>query len=149
LTAASRKQVPIDWDALEIALTWRDSEGRGHWLDLMTGQVIGPTGTDEEPSEEELDDRLAEGRLIAIEPLESSVEYGWMQDFAVSVADPVLRRLLAVALDGRGAFRRFKDVLADYPSERERWFAFHGEHVRAAAREWLEENGINAARDPR
>jgi hypothetical protein len=32
--------------------------------------------------------------------------------------------LLDVAIQGKGAFRRFEDVLADHRDERERWFAF-------------------------
>ena len=103
---------------------------------------------DDWPSEEELDADLAEGHLIHVEPLGSSVEYGWMAEFAGTVADAHLRDLLDVALDGRGAFRRFKDVLRDYPAEREAWFAFRDEHVRAAAREWLAENGIDPTTAP-
>ena len=47
-----------------------------------------------------------------------------------------------MALDGRGAFRRFKDVLADYPAERERWFGFRDECLRQAMDEWLADHDI-------
>jgi hypothetical protein len=86
-----------------------------------------------------VDEGLAAGRLIEVEPLPSSTEYGWMAEFAASVRNQRVRALLDVALDGRGAFRRFKDVLAGYPSERERWFAFRDQRVREAMREWLAE----------
>jgi Uncharacterised protein family (UPF0158) len=46
------------------------------------------------------------------------------------------------------AFRRFKDVLLDYPTEREAWFAFRDGHVRGAARDWLEEKGITPTTAP-
>ena len=36
----------------------------------------------------------------------------------------------------------------DYPAERDAWFAFRDGHVRAAARGWLEENGINPTTAP-
>lgn len=143
----SARQLAIDWSDLEFALTWRTAEG-GHYLDLTTGQIIAWTGQeDDQLSEDDIDAGLAEGRLIAIEPLESSVEYGWMQDFASSVADSYLGRLLEVALNGAGAFRRFKGVLEDYPTERERWFVFRDERVREASREWLEENGVEGIVD--
>ncbi len=100
------------------------------------------------PSEEEIDDDLAAGHLIHVEPLGSSVEYGWMAEFTGTVRDAHLRDLLEVALDGRGAFRRFKDVLLDHRAEREAWFAFRDGHVRAAAREWLAENGIDPTTAP-
>jgi len=38
--------------------------------------------------------------------------------------------MLEVALNGRGVFRRFKDVLSGSPAEHERWFAFHDERLR-------------------
>jgi hypothetical protein len=142
------RKLPIDWEELEFALTWHSDEG-GHYLDLTTGEIVARTGhEDDEGSEEEIDAGLAEGRLLAIEPLPSSVQYDWMSEFAGSVADAALRRLLEVALDGSGAFRRFKDVLADSPAQRGRWFAFRGERLREAAREWLEENGIEPTAPP-
>lgn len=133
----------MDWNELEMALTWRTDEG-GHYLDVTTGQIVAFTGLDDELAQGEIDAGLAEGRLIPIEPLPSSVEYGWMSEFAVSVADPSLRLLLEVALGGSGAFRRFKHVLGDFPAERKRWFAFRDERLRDEAQEWLEENGIEA-----
>ena len=33
-----------------------------------------------------------------------------------------LVELLEVAVNGKGAFRHFKDVLLNYPEEEERWF---------------------------
>jgi hypothetical protein len=42
---------------------------------------------------------------------------------------------LSVALDGKGAFGRFKRVLEDYPEERERWFKFK----LAEMSEWIRE----------
>ena len=47
-----------------------------------------------------------------------------------------------VALDGKGAFGRFKRVLARYPEERERWFEFSDRRLRARIDEWLESVGV-------
>ncbi len=140
----SHKSLPIDWNELEFALTWHSDEG-GPYLDVTSGQIVAFTGLDDELAEGEIDAGLEEGRLIPIEPLPSSVEYGWMSEFAASVADAALRRLLEVALNGSGAFRRFKGVLTDFPAQRDRWFAFRTERLRQAAREWLEENGVEAS----
>jgi hypothetical protein len=137
----SRRLLEVDWDDLEMALTWHMDEG-GHYLDVTSGQIVSFTGLDDELPEEEIDAGLAEGRLLPIEPLPGSVEHSWMAAFAESVIDRQLRRLLEVALSGRGAFRRFKDVLGDDPSERKRWFAFRDERVARAAREWLDEHDI-------
>jgi len=41
-----------------------------------------------------------------------------------------------------------KDVLAEYPAERERWLRFHDERVRKAMREWLEDHDIEPMTAP-
>ncbi len=146
------RPVPVDWDDLEMAMTMNP----GEWtccLDVRSGEVemvpAAHLGADGDwPSEEEIDAGLAAGHLIHIEPLDSSVEYGWMEEFASSVGKAGLRNRLEAALVGRGAFRRFKDVLLDDAAERERWFAYRDEQVRAAAREWLAENGLVATTTP-
>lgn len=139
------RKVPVDWDDLELALTMHMEE-QTSYLDLRTGKVeisvdpllVGEGG----PSEEEIETGLAKGYLIHIEPISSSVEYRWMAEFTESVTDRRLREKLEVALDGRGAFRRFKNVLSDYSAERERWFAFHNMRLREAIEEWLADNDI-------
>jgi len=145
-------KVPVNWDDLEMALTTNSVEFTCY-LDVRNGEVHmlpgGQLGEDDDwPSEEEIDAGLAAGHLIRVEPLGSSVQYGWMADFAGTVRNAHLRDLLEVALAGRGAFRRFKDVLLDYPAQREAWFAFRDGRVRAAAREWLAENGIDPTTAP-
>ena len=149
--AGSTKRVPVDWDDLEMALT----SNRGEWtcyLDLETGEVrmvpMDRLDDDDELSEDEIDAGLDAGRLIHVEPLGSKVEYRWMEEFAGTVRNVRLRDRLEVALDGRGAFRRFKNVLLDFPAERERWFAFRDERLHAAAREWLGELGIEPTTVP-
>jgi hypothetical protein len=51
---------------------------------------------------------------------------------------------LFAAIRGRGAFRRFKDLLFDYPRERERWFTFQDEQIRQRVLDWLASRGIQA-----
>ena len=71
-----------------------------------------------------------------------------MAEFTGTVRDAQLRDRLEVALDGRGAFRRFKNVLLEFPAERERWFAFRDQRLHAAAREWLAELRIEPTTAP-
>ena len=148
----SPRRVPVNWDDLEMALTTNPAEWTCY-LDARSGEVqmvrLDGLGEDEDgPSEEEIDAALGAGHLIRVEPLGSRVEYGWMAAFVATVDDARLRDRLEVALDGRGAFRRFKNVLLYFPAERERWFAFRGERLRAAAREWLAEQGIEPTTVP-
>lgn len=66
-----------------------------------------------------------------------------MEDFIATVEDEHLAELLEVAINGKGAFRRFKDVLAGYPEERERWFCFKDERTEQRALEWLDDIGVS------
>lgn len=139
------QRVPIDWDDLELALTMHTGE-LSSFLNLKTGKVELAAndiiGADAGLSEEEVETGFAEGYLIPIEPLSSQTEYRWMADFADTVTDPRLREMLDLALDGRGAFRRFKTALLDHSAERERWFAFRQERLEQEIMEWLADNDI-------
>ena len=139
------QKVPLDWDDLELALTIHTEE-TSSYLNLRTGKVELAAndiiGHDAGLSEEEVEAGFIEGYLVSIEPLSASDEYRWMVEFADTVADRRLCEMLEVALDGRGAFRRFKDVLSKSPTERERWFAFHDGRLRDAIDEWLADHDI-------
>lgn len=78
-----------------------------------------------------------------IPEVESYEGYEDMEDFIATVEDEHLAELLEVAIDGKGAFRRFKDVLARYPEEKERWFRFKDVRMEQRALEWLDDIGIS------
>ncbi len=65
-----------------------------------------------------------------------------MQVFIQTVEDEDLREKLRIAIDGKGAFRRFKNVLVKYPEQRERWFEFKEERTKERVVDWLELIGI-------
>ncbi|MGH8905431.1 MAG: UPF0158 family protein [Egibacteraceae bacterium] len=67
-----------------------------------------------------------------------------MRDFT-STTDRALSRLLDNALAGRGAFRRFRDVLSEHPEALARWEVFSSERSRARARAWLSAKGYRPA----
>lgn len=97
-----------------------------------------------------LADRVETGfgtRYIAIPQVESYEGYNDMVAFIETVSNPRLQERLERAIRGRGAFRRFKDVLLDYPKERERWFRFKDDLVHERILEWLDEMGIELIED--
>ncbi len=121
---------PYDTDDPHIRLAWCLL-----WEDGEVGS--------EEPSEEEREQvKAIMAPMVSIPRAESYEEYNLMVEFAATVRDRHLRELLEVALDGRGAFHRFKNVLARYPEERQRWFAFHDEDLRRQIDAWLEQVGL-------
>ena len=82
------------------------------------------------------------GTIIAIPSESSSEGYSDMEAFVDAVRNLRLRERLERAISGRGAFRYFKDVLLDYPSERERWFQLKHARLQQRISEWLEDHGI-------
>src|SRR5215475_7565208 len=100
------------------------------------------------PGQEDDDSEIELGRYVEIPKQESRDGYEDMEDFAETVTNPHLRDLLAVALRGKGAFRRFKDVLLGYPAERERWFSYRADLLHWHIRQWLEQHEIIATNDP-
>jgi hypothetical protein len=81
-------------------------------------------------------------RFVPVPGADARAGYADMEAFIETVAGPRLRERLWGAIRGRGAFRRFKDVLARHPAELERWFAFRDGRVRQRALAWLAEEGI-------
>lgn len=68
--------------------------------------------------------------------------YNLMVEFSEEVKSHKIRRELSIALDGKGAFRRFKNVLRDYPDVEKEWYKFKSERDREVVKEWLESIGI-------
>ena len=133
---ASQAQLDLSTVSLaDLALALEDhSEEQSWWFDPVDGTVA-PffSWSLENPS-----DRSALEDLIPVKPLPSSVGYADMGDFAARVRDPHARELLEGALRGRGAFRRFKDLLElDFPELRGAWFAFHDVRAERRAIQWL------------
>lgn len=103
------------------------------WLDPQSGEVI--PEPEDLGSEQHLD--ADPSPLVAVEPIDSRDAYGDMEDFIAGVREPRARELLGLAIAGRGAFRRFKDTLFEFPELREEWHAFHDARMRRRALNWL------------
>jgi hypothetical protein len=130
-------------DVEEIATALADQTDYEHrWLiDPRTGELVfwtSDTGINgEDPVElDELD-------LIVIDPLPSYVWFQDMADFAEGISDAVVGRQLAQSLQGRGAFRRFKNqVYERHPELISAWHALRDVRARRRAVEWLLDQGL-------
>jgi hypothetical protein len=126
-----------------MQMAFEDRDGDGKWfLDRESGEVIRLNDFDDDGVGEQIE--AGGDRYVGIPYQGSQAGYRDMAEFVESVKDNRLRALLDVALQGKGAFRRFKDVLLDAPEERERWFAFQKECMHHRIRRWLESEGIEA-----
>jgi len=119
--------------------------GYEYYLDTKTGELLLVSDEFMDTNEtEEIYERLdSEPERYLNIPTESSREgYQDMVAFTESLEDENLKEKLWIALNGRGAFRRFKDVLLSYPEKREEWFKFQDKRLEKRVMEWLEENEI-------
>ena len=86
---------------------------------------------------------LDELDLICIDPLPSWVWYQDMADFAEAITDERAGRRLARAIQGKGAFRRFRDEIHDeYPDLLPAWYAFRGIRAERRAVRWRADNSL-------
>lgn len=84
------------------------------------------------------------GRYLALPHPDSREAYTDLEEFIATLKDGRLANHLSAAIRGRGAFRRFKDVLLDYPEEEKRWFEFKSARLQNRVKEWLESEDIIA-----
>lgn len=143
-----KKTLKIDLDELCSAMEDSSYENN-YYLDLKTGEILLVSDYMDDGETGKLKDRIEEDydRYEAIPKVESHESYEDMEDFITTVGDEHLAELLYVAIDGKGAFRRFKDMLARYPEERERWFRFRDDKLMERALEWLEDIGVSLSKE--
>jgi Uncharacterised protein family (UPF0158) len=118
-------------DLEQIADALADQENYEHqWLiNPETGEVVlwtADTGIDGQ-TPVDLDDL----DLVGIDPLPSWVWYADMGDFAEAITGERAGHRLARAIQGKGAFRRFKyELHEEYPDLLPAWYAFRDTRAR-------------------
>jgi hypothetical protein len=141
------RPLTVDLEELAMALEGDPVSGGGR-IDLRNGDVmsdstfeylveIGQEEDDEDPD-----------RWLCFWGEGSRGGYGDMEYFIETLSDPHLAERLRDAIRGRGAFRRFKDVLSRAPEEFTRWHVFSDERQRGRARAWLADEGYCVAPKP-
>ncbi|PLR75380.1 hypothetical protein CU633_21365 [Bacillus sp. V3-13] len=68
-------------------------------------------------------------------------EYRIMEDFCYSVQDKRIQDRLFDAIDGKGAFRRFKNKIHDFGIE-DQWYSFRDEELKKIAIEWCQHHDL-------
>jgi len=143
--ATAVRDIPIDWEALEDAFENNAPEVHSY-LHLVTGDVLRVVDGVADP---QMHARIAaDPNYLRIDPVSSREQYRWMERYIPMVEDPDLQAKLGQAIDGKGAFRRFKDVLMAYAPERERWFSFRSERLRIFMEAWLSAHALNPIARP-
>ena len=68
-------------------------------------------------------------------------EYGMMEEFIETIEDVKLYNQLKIVINGRGAFRRFKDTCINFDII-DNWYKFRDEKYKEIATEWCNKNKI-------
>lgn len=125
----------VDLDELCSALDDRSPDTRW-FLNTADGRIIPSFDGMDEP--EDLDAPV----WREIDPDGSGVGYRDMAEFVSGVHHRRAAELLDRAIAGRGAFRRFKDTLVEFPELRDAWFRFRDARARRRALAWLADAGV-------
>ena len=126
----------------ELIMAFEDyGTGLQHFFDRQTGEVLSLLEEDMDEEDRERLDAEPE-RYLLIEPVPSSVGYDVMSDFVEILPEGKVPRELTRALQQKHPFRRFKDVLLNYPAVREDWFRFHEQAFMKIIQEWLDDYGV-------
>ncbi|WP_281888850.1 UPF0158 family protein [Paenibacillus sp. YYML68] len=141
------KELQLRADVLkELADTfdWR-MDGFDFFFNIETQEVVSVRTYDRDEEDEELSELIEEGfgesyyRVPHTESWEGEAD---LTDFTETVADSKLRKRLSDTIyHRRQMFRRFKNALASYPAELERYYRFVEERNRGRVLEWLESLG--------
>lgn len=138
---APLRRIPIAIEALEDAFENNASEVHSY-MHIESGEVVRIVDGVADPA---MHTRIASSPLyLKIHPVSSREQYRWMERFIATVADGPFKLKLLSSIDGKGAFRRFKDILMTSAIERERWFAFRSERLRAVIQTWLANHHLEA-----
>jgi hypothetical protein len=131
----------LNLEDISFALADQD-DGEHLWLiNPETGETViwtSHTGIDGQ-TPVDLDDL----DLVGIRPLPSWVWYQDMADFTESISDEHAARGLSRAIQGKGAFRRFRDELhGEYPNLLPAWHEFRDVRAKRRAVEWLSDKEL-------
>lgn len=130
------RELKIDMDFLRSSF----DDGSGtidYYLDTETGEIEMDTEDDKFARHGDEDERY-----LRVPDADSHEGYEDMEAFIETIEELRIRDMLEVAIQGSGAFGRFKSALYRYPTEQKRWFAFKDKRLNRRVLTWLKAHGI-------
>ncbi|PGL67887.1 UPF0158 family protein [Bacillus sp. AFS055030] len=68
-------------------------------------------------------------------------EYKMVKDFCLTVNDVKIQNILLITIEGKGAFRRFKDAVIEFDLEMD-WYSYRDRRYKDLAIVWCQTNDI-------
>lgn len=144
-TNTSRRQIRADLDQLADLLEGSLDMGFGGVLDMQTGAVWPEAVLEDWPHDDPPPDPDEDPERYLFIPNEGSRD-AWrdLHDFAMALSDDHIRDELLEAIDGKGAFGRFKRLLDRHEELWPVWQTYSIEARTGRARAWLYDAGYDA-----
>lgn len=135
--------VPVDLEMLSTVLEGDPELSTGGYLDLRTGQVYDDSATDPMMAGDDaaIDVEEEPERWLRVDRAGSWNGWRDMAAFAERQHDEALRERLERAIEGKGAFFRFRDLVHGENLSGQ-WYAFSTDRQVGRAREFLADNGF-------
>jgi len=140
------RSLRVDLEELSGVLEGDPVMGGGR-IDLQTGEVWPESAVQyaAETGDDQVEEEAEMGLWLRVHCEGSRAGYRDMELFIETLTDGRIADRLARSIQGRGAFRRFKDALADWPDLLDRWYGFTDDRHRGRARAWLAAEGYTPA----
>lgn len=140
--SALGRVVPIDLGMLSVMLEGDPSFSAGTYVDLRTGDVYSDNDTGRAMvGEDAIDVEDDPDRWLWRDGIDSHAGWRDMEAFAERERDATLRDRLMRAIEGKGAFRRFRDLVHD-EALADQWRIFSEDREIGRARQMLADVGI-------
>jgi len=124
-------------DLIELEEALEGGSSGDYYLLPNSGRII--LISSEEMDEESVEAvGLDEEEALPIDPIESRVQFRWMEEFIGTVHSIAAGNALRDSLRHKRPFRNFKDVLMEFPVLRKKWFQFEAMKVKTEAANLLE-----------
>lgn len=126
-------------DAIEMA-----DDAYTYFLDMENGESVMLadeliTGLDNEGLEDEIDNNP--GRFLRLPTKYEINEYHIIEEFIWSLEDEKKADKLGKAIHGKGAFRRFKDMVNNMEIEQQ-WYDYQANAYKKIAKTWCSNNQV-------
>lgn len=136
------KKLKIDWNNL-IDAFGSEQEDYRCYLDTSSGDVAWKNIEIVENSEKGLDKKF-----IAAPHISSREGWDLMMDFIANVTNKQLKTKLQNVVQGKGAFKKFKEILSKFSNSLDDWYIYQDAAYTKLLNEWLQQNDIESTNTP-
>lgn len=129
----------IELSEIVIGLETANNELESYYNSDTKEVFLSNIGEFENLNEDELDELLEKSIIL---PTKFDIhEYSMMEDFITTISDNLLHNQLLIAINGTGAFRRFKDTCTNFGCIDD-WYKFRNIKYKEIAVKWCKKNNV-------